>query len=419
MAERTRERVEAEIPDDLREFAKERCWPDGLLEQLLERGIPAHSIRGWAQWRDGSAKDMEKRLEWHDRFTFGDLRLREANVSDNEAFCDLWASSPEQIGDFEVTTLRGPNGFTQFRLQENVNLHVIADGNLIVASCGWARHNVLVAGQRVSLRYGQALRVHKDYRRQGLGDAVRSFGGGANTTGPSLAQYDYMRAGNFAVVGWWEKYRPDFFDDVPKQKDEVPGIPVEVHQLPSRPATSSREIRGGRREDLPRCVALINRTHEGQDLFRPYSAEFLEDKLDEGYWGERAAWFPAVYCWDDFFVVESRGRVVACAGLWDRGRDQRDHFRHRESGEERLISDAALLDWGFEEGADEAMAELLRHLGGRAHSLGRDFVLAPLEQSPGLLERIDANDRKSEKRYLRWDVKTLPITRAYTDLIYW
>ena len=99
MAERTRERVEAEIPDDLREFAKERCWPDGLLEQLLERGIPAHSIRGWAQWRDGSAKDMEKRLEWHDRFTFGDLRLREANVSDNEAFCDLWASSPEQIGD--------------------------------------------------------------------------------------------------------------------------------------------------------------------------------------------------------------------------------------------------------------------------------------------------------------------------------
>ena len=420
MARRTREHVEAEVPDDLRIVAKERDWPDGLLERLLGAGIPAHSIRRWVNWRAGTAADMETRLAWHNRFTVGDLRMREASMSDNEAFCDLWANAPEKIGDFEVTTLRGPNGFAQFHLQENVNLHVITAGNVIVASCGWARHNVLVAGQRVSLRYGQALRVHKDYRRQGFGDAVRSFDGGMNSAGPSLAQYDYMRAGNFAVVGWWEKYNPDFFDDVPKQKDEVPGIPVEVHQLPARSkAPGGGMVRSGRRGDVPRCVELVNRTHEGQDLFRPYSVELLEDKLDEGYWGERAPWFPAVYCWDDFFVLESSGRVVACAGLWDRGRDQRDRFRHRETGEEQLISDAALVDWGFEEGAEAAMTELLDHLQSRAHRLGRDFVLAPLEQSPTLIESLTDEHLTTEKRFLRWDVKELPITRAYTDLIYW
>jgi hypothetical protein len=147
----------------------------------------------------------------------------------------LWANSPEEIGDFEETTLRGPDGFAQFRLQDNVNLNVIADGNVLVASCGWARHNVLVAGQRVSVRYGQALRVHKDYRRQGFGDAVRSFGGGANTAGPSLTQYDYMRAGNFAVVGWWEKYSPDFFENVPKQADASPSRCIRSRHARRRP----------------------------------------------------------------------------------------------------------------------------------------------------------------------------------------
>jgi hypothetical protein len=163
----------------------------------------------------------------------------------------------------------------------------------------------------------------------------------------------------------------------------------------------------------------VNRTHAGQDLFRPYTVELLEDKLDEGFWGDPPPWFESVYSWSDFFVLESGGRVVACAGLWDRGRDQRERYRHRETGEERVISDAALLDWGFEESAEDAMRELLDDLAGRAHALGRDFLLAPLEQNEGLLKQLEARDLSTEKRYLRWDVKELPIVRAYTDLVYW
>ena len=170
-------------------------------------------------------------------------------------------------------------------------------------------------------------------------------------------------------------------------------------------------------------MELINRTHEGQDLFRPYTAEFLENRLDEGYWGDRVSWSPTVYSWDDFFVLESDHRpgrrIVACGRLWDRGRDQREHLRHRETGEERVISDAALLDWGFEQSAEGAMHELLDHLNRRAHALGRDFVLAPLEHCEGLLKHLKSEELSTEKRYLRWDLKELPITRAHTDLVYW
>jgi hypothetical protein len=420
VAKRSRERVEVDATPDLRAATAGRGWPEGLLERALEAGIPAANIWGWLHWRKLDAADMEARIAWHVRLTTGDLRGREATLADNDAFCELWANAPEQLGELEVTTLRGPNGFAQFRLQEKVNLHVIADGNVLVACCGWSRRNVWVGGQRVSVRYGQALRVHGDYRRQGFGDAVRSLPGAVNTIGPSLTQYDIMRSQNFAVVGWWEKHIPGFFDDTPQREGAVPGIPVSVAQLPARAAQGEGGgIRAGRPEDLGRCAELVNRTHAGLDLFRPYTVEFLEDRLDEGYWGARAPWFPPVYGWDDYLVVESRGRVVACAGLWDRGRDLRERLRHRASGEERIVSHTALMDWGYAEGAEGAMVELVDGLLGRSHTLGRSFLLAPLDHTPSLAARLEGFGPLPEVRSLRWGVKEPALTRPYTDLAYW
>jgi hypothetical protein len=163
----------------------------------------------------------------------------------------------------------------------------------------------------------------------------------------------------------------------------------------------------------------VNRTHDGLDLFRPYTTERLSDRLDEGYWGARAPWLPYVYGWKDFFVLESGGRVRACAGLWDRGRDQRDHLRHRSTGEERTISHAALMDWGFEPGAESAMLELLDFLVGRAHALGRTYLLAPLEPLRELAKRAEIFEPVPERRYLRWPLTDPAVTRPYTDLAYW
>jgi GNAT superfamily N-acetyltransferase len=421
MPRRTRDRIEGvEIPADLADATRARGWPDGLLERALEAGIEPARIWGWLNWRAGDAADIERQIAWHQRLTTGDLRGREVTFGDHDAFCDLWANAPEEIGDFEVTTLRGPNGFAQFRLQERVTLQVIADGNVLVACVGWARRNVLVGGHRLSVSYGQALRVHKDYRRMGLGDAVRTLASAMHPALPVAAQYDYARAGNFAVVGWWEKYSPGFWKDIPQRAGEVPGIPLAVAQLPARPSSGpGAAVRRARREDLATCVELVNHTHDAQDLFRPYSAEWLSDRLDEGYWGERVPWFAHVYGWDDYFVLESGGRVRACAGLWDRGRDQRDHFRNKKTGEERTVSHAALMDWGFEPGGEAAMLELVDHLVGRAHALGRTFLLVPADPLPELAKRLETLGPIPETRYLRWPLKDPVITRPYTDLAYW
>ena len=366
------------------------------------------------------AADLTALIGWHERFTTGDLRAREATEADGAAFCDLWENSPEEIGDLEITVLRGPDAFAQFRLQRDVHLHVLADGNVLVASCGWARRNVQIAGQRVSVRYGQALRVHQGYRRQGLGDAVRLFSRAMNTALPSMAQYDIMRSGNFAVVGWWNKHVPGFFDGTPQREGEVPGIPVAVAQIPAAaPAAASASVRAARPEDLPACVELLNRTHGGLDLFRPYTVEFLEDRLDEGYWGERAPWYRSVYGWPDFFVLESAGRVRACGGLWDRGRDLRERIRQKKTGETRTFAGTALLDWGFAEGAEAALLELVAHLSARTRALGRDFLMLSVDQQPELAKRLEPLEPATETRYLRWNLASPQITRPYTDLRFW
>src|SRR5262249_48024911 len=211
------------------------------------------SLNSW-NWVGLSAEQAEGQLKWHERLTVGDLRGRQADYSDNQAFSELWADSPEEIGEWEITVERSPDAFAQFKLQENVQLPVLALGRELIACCGFSRRNVLIAGRRVSVVYGQALRVRRSARRQGYGDQVRRIADPASTTRPAIGQYDIMRTQNFAVVSWWKKFIPDTFENVPTREGSVPGIPVSVAQFPARPSSAIEStVRNARREDLRAC----------------------------------------------------------------------------------------------------------------------------------------------------------------------
>ena len=191
-------------------------------------------------------------------------------------------------------------------------------------------------------------------------------------------------------------------------------------------ADDDLNIRPVRREDLSACAALINRTRVGIDLFRPYSAEFLEDVLDEGFWGERPKptgnpmldWWKSIYGWTDYFVLEEAGRT-ACGGLWDRGRDMREQWRRIGGDEHRSIAMACVLDFGYEDGAEECMARLLRWMIGQAYELGRDY-LRDSDRHSAETCRDDGDIASGAGRpALRWGLKEPLITRPYTDLRYW
>ena len=152
------------LPDDLVAAARAKGWPDEVLERAVRIGFPQNALWRSTGWLDADA--IARRLDWHERLTTGPLRGREATLDDNDAFCELWAHAPERIGEFEVTTERGPRAFAQYRLQERAHILVIAEGNQLLASCGFATRNVFVAGERLCVHYGQGLRVRSDRRRQ-------------------------------------------------------------------------------------------------------------------------------------------------------------------------------------------------------------------------------------------------------------
>jgi hypothetical protein len=410
----------------LKRIAAEHKWPHDLVQRVAELQVPASALYSWS-WYGLAPEKAAAQFTWHERLTIGDLRGRDATFADNEAFADLWADSPEEIGEWEITVERSPNSFAQFRLQENVHLPVLAIGPILVACCGFSRRNTIVGAKRISVRYGQALRVRRAFRRAGYGDQVRRLASPPTISRPEIGQYDLMRTQNFAVVNWWKKFVPNTFENVPEREGAVPGIPVSVMQYSAHALAPDAMIRPVRSEDLPRCVELINRTHAEMDLFRPYSAEYLESILNEGFWGERPRktgnpamdWWESTCGWNDFFVLEEHGRIRACAGLWDRGRDVRERWRRRGANEERIVAVAALLDFGFEDGAEECMERMIRDFIGRAHRLGRDYLAAPIEHLPTLAARMEKLNPEPDARSLRWGIRDPQIARPYVDLRYW
>ncbi|HLI81816.1 MAG TPA: hypothetical protein VKV03_17635 [Candidatus Binataceae bacterium] len=417
--------AESSITETLARLAIQNKWPDDLTRRIAQTGVPAAALNSW-NWYSLSAEQAAAQLGWYERLTTGDLRGRDATFADNDAYSALWADAPEEVAGWEITVERGPDAFAQFRLQENVHLPVLALGPELIACCAFSRRNTMIAGRRVSVRYGQALRVRRAYRRAGYGDQVRRLAGPPAQGRPELAQYDLMRTQNFAVVNWWQKFVPGFFDNTPKRDGAVPGIPVAVAQFPAQPSDADPSIRLARPEDLPACAALINRTHDGRDLFRPSSAEYLESVLDEGYWGVRPGsgnpaidWWKSIYAWSDYFVLEEGGRIRACGGLWDRGRDVRERWKKLGGHEERCVSVASILDYGYEAGAAECMTRLMRHFVGRAHQLGRDYLAAPIQHLPELVALTESMRPEQDERSLRWDLNDPAITKPYIDLRYW
>jgi GNAT superfamily N-acetyltransferase len=362
---------------------------------------------------------FELEVRWAAELASGRMRFRQLTPADSDAFCELWANAPEEIGEFDVTVERGPAAFAQFELQERPVLNGLFDGFSMVACASFSLRHTRVAGQRLWVNFGQALRVHKDHRRHGFGNWVRSLPWAIGLNARTQLQYDFIRGRNMTMERWNRRHMPEVAS-VPKRDDEVPGIPVTVLQFPAKPSRGGISgIYPATLADLDACAALINRTHRDRDLFRPYTSESLHDRLDPGPVppGLRAL---KPYVLGDFHVVERAGEIVACAGAWDRGRDLRERWRHKESGKERTVSVVAMLDIGVAPGHEDALAALVEHFIGLANDAGRDYLVAPLETLPEVAALLGSHEPIPETRYMQWRAQTPALRHpAHLDLVYW
>jgi len=413
------------VPSDDIRRAKELGWPDGFVGRMLRLRIPTYDIAHWLDHHTDWEK-LQKFLDAKERIMSGTIKVREATWSDGEAVAEMYANSPEDVGDFEVTVERSPYPYAQFRLQEHPNIQIVEDRGVVLAAAGHSARNTLIEGRELSCHIASAWRVRKECRGQGMTTLMRVYGGPA-CSWFGLINYWYVRSGNFGAVDWIKALRPDIADAVAKEGGNLPGLQVGVHHFRARNFDGdARGIRKGTRADAARCVPLINRTHKGQDLFRPYSADFLQDRLVDSGWGPKPDFIELVYNWNDYYVLEEDAKIVACAGLWDRGKHVREVWREKATGQTTVIEPTALMDFGYARGREDAMARLLGYLVGITNHLGRQELLAPIEQLPKLVELMSPFDPAIEPRTLAydgWDEGGLEVSvkvrRPYTDLAYW
>ncbi|MDO8616376.1 MAG: hypothetical protein Q7T33_11685 [Dehalococcoidia bacterium] len=418
----------AEVPEDLLKLAAEKGWPEDLIRRGLELRLHRRAMEWWMTTERQMTPELARRfLDTREQLLNGTMRVREATWTDSEALADLYASSPEEIGDWEITVERGPYAFAQFRLQEHVSVTIVEDKGIILAATADSSRNTVVGGQRTTAHIASAWRVRKECRGQGLSHWLRLIGGpGCGWFG--WYNYYYVRPQNFAALGWIKTFLKDAVEGLAEVEGDVPGMRVSVLHFAPRPLRRDRTgIRHVTEADLPQCLRLINRTHKGRDLFRPYSREFLEERLNDPCWGEKPPFWEPVYGWPDYYVVEEEGRVVACGGLWDKGAHGREAWRHKETGETKTIDCTALLDFGYAAGREEAMARLIGFFIGKTHALGRSHLAAGVEHLPRLVKALAQLEPTTETRALHWQ-RYDPVAdqwvadalqRPYTDLAYW
>jgi hypothetical protein len=411
-----------EVPTDLAARAGEQGWPDELLRRAIDMRVPRADLELWIDSPHFDATRVGWLLDVLAKTFDGPLRVREATWRDAEAVTELYANAPEGVGDWRLDVHRGPNPYAAFRLQEHPNLQLVECRGMVLGAAAHASRNSVVGGQRLAVHFISAWRVREGFRGYGLANVLQMAAGPASAWFGVLT-YWYERIGNTSQ-GWLDKV---------KERDEDE-LTASVHVIAAdAPATAlglggdALTVRAVRPDDLPRCVELINRTHAGLDLFRPYTVEFLESHLDDPTWGPKPVFWSPVFQWSDHAVVEDAdGRIVACGGLWDRGRDIRERWRHGETGEERTSEATSLLDWGYEAGRADAMGVLLRSFLERTATLGRTHLLAPLEHTPDVaalvaplgpdLEVRRVRSMAYEDEEVHVDVE---LTRPYTDLAYW
>ncbi len=406
------------LPVGLAEKAVGRGWPPELVQRFVNIGMSARRIEE-ALDQGMPAKDAEHWVTMRERLTFGTIQSRIAMSNDADALVALFADSSEAIGDWDVTVERGPDPFAQFKLQEEAYIRLTMDRGIAVAASAVARLSTYVGGKKLMVRCTQAFRVRNECRGQGLASLNQEVGR-PDYQEWTHGQFYYIRPQNEQSIQWLRH------QGISEQRTagDVPGILASVTLLPTRPFDADPTgIRRARRSDVGRCAALINAAHAGRDLFRPLMASTLKQRLDGYAWADVG--LTRVYGWDDYRVVEEDGRVVACAGLWDRGRDIREVWRNRVTGETKVLESGAVLDLGFEPGHEAALARLLRYLLGESQRLGRTHLMVWLQHLPAVESLLEELEPGADRRGLQWRTYATPgrpdppMIRPHIDLRYW
>lgn len=293
--------------------------------------------------------------------------IREATAADNEALLALERDSPLDLGDVELTMDRSPDYFASMSLQEDARVMVAEKNGRLVGVCAAARHCVPLLGVPRALAYIEKGRTLPEFRQQRVSSLLIW-----------ALMESWSRKGSPIDSAYWLIAADNATSLTAVRRGGALPWPTAVHLVDlhteAGPRTDVPVVRLGP-DRAQEVVGLLNRTHAGKELFAPYTEEGLQARLGR----------TPDYGWQNWWgIEEGDGRLVAVAGLLDLGRWWRMTRRVKATGEETTSSAAAVFDFGYVEGGERRMVELLHHLLGIAASWGRDDLSIHLDPQEGL-----------------------------------
>lgn len=287
--------------------------------------------RAW-QYRfrldQSTGRTTELRLE---RVRDEEVTIRFATEADAAVLADIERRSPIVLGDVRVTIDRGDDYFAAARLMEDVAVVVAEmDGVPGAVHCA-AAHPVRVGGQPYRLAYYHHLRILPEHQGKGLFGKLAEKLGERFSPSQVDGTYAYVSPDNaasqrlFSTATAWP-VQPLLCElDVAKLSGPAAG----------QPATPA---------DAPAIVETLNRCHNGEELWVPYTVESLTARL------ERA---PAQYGWPNLWLGEA-----AVLGVWPAGESISIVVDGPQG--QQVDREGVALDHGFLPGCQGGFEALLR-----------------------------------------------------------
>lgn len=335
-----------------------------------------------------------------------DIAIRPATEMDNAALIDLEVRTPVAVGETLISFDRSPDYFADARLHEFTRSCVALYGGRVVGVCSGVVFNCVLPERAWQAVLTQHLRVAPEFHQHGIGAALMTW----------LQRYWVAEHVNpdwqFTYVDVRNQTSLAFSHASSRQPLNIWPIDAWVQELPADEPATGASPANLTADELDDALALVNSTHRGLQLFIPYSRRRLEQRLTRSSSYTLAHWRG----------IRRGKRLVAVAGVYDRGAHLAVRTARRDGLTETPTRSLAVIDYGFAPGYEGAMVELLDAVRGMAGTCGRQSVQISVPEESPLFSAVTGRAARSRRFNVLGKLPAIapgdPVRSFFTDPLY-
>lgn len=225
------------------------------------------------------------------------MYIREATIDDNPQLIALQAQCPQGT-TIIVSTINTPDFFARAKVYEDFKVFVVCEENRIVASAACGVRKAIIGNTVETVGHEFQAFVDPAYRgRRIAGELIQAREEYIRKRGAILS-YGLIMEGNKPSMRHIE--RQGF---ARHRALTMPSIAV----FKEMALTHTESIRHMMPEDVPGVVSLMNDTWKEHEFYEPVTTEEFNRLIER----------TPEYHYDNIFLLEEAGEIMACLGFWD------------------------------------------------------------------------------------------------------